>query len=94
MPRYIGCVHLNLSVAVAVSHLTLSVQPTSTQIKETCFNSDCQNDVCCIAVTTIITYSYLLSSQKTNLPFISQPQTITDIIATNIVLSTSESTYT
>ena len=72
---------------------TVNIQPTSTQIKETCFNSDCLNGVCCIVVTTSVTYSYLLSPQPTNVPFTSQPQTITDIITTNIILSTSESTH-
>ena len=72
---------------------TVSVQPTSTQIKETCSSSDCQNGVCCIAVNTSATYSYLLSSQPTNVSFISQPQTITATISTNIILRTSEITH-
>ena len=71
----------------------VSVQPTSTQIKETCSSSDCRSGVCCIAVDTSATYSYLLSSQPTNVSFISQPQTITATISTNIILRTSEITH-
>ena len=72
---------------------TVSVQPTPRQIKETCSDSDCQYGACCIVVTTSVAYSYLISSQPTNVSFISQPQTITDIITTNIILSNSESTH-